>query len=75
MVGQRKVPRSTGETKPQVTSALTCGSVVARGGVEPPSDVTLMSPVAFDTMMASLDIPDESPELAKLAKLARLIAP
>jgi uncharacterized protein (DUF1778 family) len=38
------------------------------------SDVTLMSPVVFDTMMASLDIPDESPELAKLAKLPRLIA-
>ena len=38
------------------------------------SDVTLMSPEVFDTMMASLDIPDESPELAKLAKLPRLIA-
>jgi uncharacterized protein (DUF1778 family) len=38
------------------------------------SDVTLMSPVVFDTMMASLDIPDESPELAELAKLPRLIA-
>jgi uncharacterized protein (DUF1778 family) len=38
------------------------------------SDVTLMSPVVFDTMMASLDIADESPELAKLAKLPRLIA-
>ena len=38
------------------------------------SDVTLMSPVVFDTMMASLEMPDESPELAKLAKLARLIA-
>lgn len=38
------------------------------------SDVTLMSPVVFDTMMASLDIPDESPELAKLAKLPRLIS-
>ena len=37
------------------------------------SDVTLMSPTVFDTMMASLDIPDESPELAKLAKLPRLI--
>jgi len=37
------------------------------------SDVTLMSPVVFDTMMASLDIPDESPELAELAKLPRLI--
>jgi hypothetical protein len=32
-----------------------------------------MSPVVFDTMMASLDTPDESPELAELAKLARLI--
>jgi uncharacterized protein (DUF1778 family) len=38
------------------------------------SDVTLMSPLVFDTMMASLDTPDESPELAKLAKLPRLIA-
>ncbi len=38
------------------------------------SDVTLMSPTVFDTMMASLDIPDESPELAKLATLPRLIA-
>jgi len=37
------------------------------------SDVTLMSPVVFDTMMASLDVPDESPELAELAKLPRLI--
>jgi uncharacterized protein (DUF1778 family) len=38
------------------------------------SDVTLMSPEVFDTMMASLDIPDESPEVAKLAKLPSLIA-
>jgi len=37
------------------------------------SDVTLMSPAVFDTMMASLDVPDESLELAKLAKLPRLI--
>src|SRR5665648_42782 len=37
------------------------------------ADVTLMSPVVFDTMMASLEMPDESPELAKLAKLPRLI--
>lgn len=42
------------------------GKVIAR------SDVTLMSPVVFDTMMAALDIPDESPELAKLAELAKL---
>jgi hypothetical protein len=27
----------------------------------------------FNTMMASLDVPDESPELTKLAELARLI--
>jgi len=33
-----------------------------------------MSPLVFDTMIASLDIPDESPELAELAKLPRLIA-
>jgi uncharacterized protein (DUF1778 family) len=38
------------------------------------SDVTLMSPEVFDTMMASLDVPDEAPELARLAKLPRLIA-
>ena len=37
------------------------------------SDVTLMSPEVFDTMMASLDTPDESPELSELAKLPRLI--
>ena len=37
------------------------------------SDITLMSSVVFDTMMASLEMPDESPELAKLAKLPRLI--
>jgi len=35
------------------------------------SDVTLMSPAVFDTMMTSLD---ESPELAKVAKVPRLIA-
>ena len=38
------------------------------------SNVTLMSPAVFDAMMASLDSPDESPELAELAKLPRLIA-
>ena len=38
------------------------------------SDVTLMAPEVFDAMMASLDVPDESPELARLAKLPRLIA-
>lgn len=37
------------------------------------SDVTLMSPEVFDALMASLDVPDESPELAKVAKLPQLI--
>lgn len=41
--------------------------VIARG------DVTLMAPEVFDAMMASLDRPDESAELAKLAALPRLI--
>lgn len=33
------------------------------------SDVTLMSPAVFDTMMASLDIRDKSPELARQPRL------
>jgi uncharacterized protein (DUF1778 family) len=37
------------------------------------SDVTLMAPEVFDVMMASLDVPDESTELAALSKLPRLI--
>lgn len=37
------------------------------------SDVTFMAPEVFDSMMASLDVPDESPELASLAKLPKLI--
>lgn len=37
------------------------------------SDVTLMAPEVFDKMMASLDAPDESPELAALSRLPRLI--
>ncbi|MBT2554437.1 DUF1778 domain-containing protein [Arthrobacter sp. ISL-5] len=37
------------------------------------SDVTLMAPEVFDAMMASLGVPDESPELAVLSKLPRLI--
>ncbi|WP_427004440.1 DUF1778 domain-containing protein [Pseudarthrobacter sp. H2] len=37
------------------------------------SDVTLMAPEVFDAMMASLDVPDDSPELAALSKLPRLI--
>lgn len=37
------------------------------------SDVTLMAPEVFDAMMASLDVPDESAELAALSKLPRLI--
>lgn len=37
------------------------------------ADVTLMAPDVFDTMMASLDHPDEGAELATLAELPRLI--
>ena len=37
------------------------------------SNVTLMSPDVFDAMMDSLKIADESPELAELAELPRLI--
>ncbi|MET3919944.1 DUF1778 domain-containing protein [Arthrobacter sp. UYEF20] len=37
------------------------------------SDATLMAPEVFDDMMASLDVPDESVELAALSKLPRLI--
>lgn len=37
------------------------------------ADVTLMAPDVFDAMMASLDHPDESAELAALARLPRLI--
>lgn len=41
--------------------------VLARG------DVTLMSPELFDSLISSLDTPDEAPELAqKLADLPRL---
>lgn len=39
------------------------------------SDVTLMAPEVFDAMMASLNVPDESVELARLAQLPRLIGP
>ena len=37
------------------------------------SNVTLMAPDVFDAMMQSLDAPDESPELAKVAKVPRSI--
>lgn len=37
------------------------------------ADMTLMAPEVFDSMMASLDTPDESEELAALDKLPRLI--
>jgi uncharacterized protein (DUF1778 family) len=38
------------------------------------ADVTLMAPEVFDAMMASLDRPDESAELAALAELPRRIS-
>lgn len=37
------------------------------------SDVTLMDPAVFDTMMTALDRPDESTGLAELANLPELI--
>lgn len=37
------------------------------------ADVTLMAPEAFDSMMASLDVPDESAGLEALSGLPRLI--
>ncbi|HEV7167452.1 MAG TPA: DUF1778 domain-containing protein [Micrococcaceae bacterium] len=37
------------------------------------SDVTVMEPEVFDAMMAALEVPDESVELAALSKLPRLI--
>ncbi len=37
------------------------------------SDVTLMDPAVFDTMMSALDRPDASAGLADLAKLPKLI--
>ncbi len=37
------------------------------------ADVTVMAPEVFDSLMASLDVPDEAPELSgKLARLPRL---
>lgn len=37
------------------------------------ADVTLMAPETFDSMMASIDTPDASPELESLAALQRRI--
>ncbi|BCW51107.1 uncharacterized protein (DUF1778 family) [Arthrobacter sp. 1088] len=37
------------------------------------ADVTLMAPEVFDSMMASLDVPDESAGLEALSRLPRLI--
>jgi len=36
------------------------------------ADLTLMAPEIFDSMMASLDVPDAAPHLAAAAKLPRL---
>lgn len=53
-----------------VTDALRDAAlkVVAR------ADVSMMDPALFDSMMASIDEPDDSPELEGLAKLPRLIS-
>jgi uncharacterized protein (DUF1778 family) len=37
------------------------------------ADVTMMAPEVFDSMMASIDVADESPELERLAILPRII--
>ena len=37
------------------------------------ADVTIMASEVFDSMMASIDVADESPELERLAALPRLI--
>lgn len=37
------------------------------------SEVTLMAPEVFDSMMASIDVADESPELDDLAAMPRRI--
>jgi uncharacterized protein (DUF1778 family) len=37
------------------------------------ADVTMMTPEVFDSMMASLELPDESPELESLVALPRRI--
>lgn len=39
------------------------------------ANVTLMAPDLFDTLVASLEVPDDAPELAeKLSRLPRLIS-
>jgi uncharacterized protein (DUF1778 family) len=38
------------------------------------TDVMMMAPEVFDSMMASIDIADESPELESLAAMPRRIA-
>jgi uncharacterized protein (DUF1778 family) len=38
------------------------------------ADVTMMAADVFDSMMASIDVADESPELGRLADMPRLIS-
>lgn len=38
------------------------------------ADVTIMAPEVFDSMMASIDVADESPELESLAAMPRKIS-
>ena len=48
-------------------AAQAAAKVIAR------SDVTVMAPEVFDNLMASLGTPDESPQMAALAAMPRLI--
>lgn len=38
------------------------------------ADITLMAPEVFDSMIAAIDVADESPELESLAALPRIIS-
>jgi hypothetical protein len=38
------------------------------------ADVTMMAPEVFDSMMASIDVAEESPELESLAVMPRRIS-
>lgn len=56
-------------------SAFVCDAAAhAAAKVIARSDVTMMAPEVFDNLMASLETPDESPAVAALAAMPRLIS-